>query len=186
MKYWFSDGQKIAKKLSIQISKETKGIMKLLQQYNACHDIESSLAINEALDPSLISIKLQKYGTSGHMIADGKKRDVIDAYLMYTRCQEEIQLLMDEAKNVVEYYDRKRNILINLIQSKDDSSQHARGTKALLHQMLTQVDLCLSKSRRTKDVIVKNYDSHSWLHNMPIDDIDDTDDSDDDSVLDFD
>jgi len=58
------DGQKIAKKLSVQISKETKKIESLLPEYNACQvviggDSAPLLLLEEALDPSLLAAVLK-------------------------------------------------------------------------------------------------------------------------------
>ena len=58
------DGQKIAKKLSVQISKETKKIKSLLPEYNACQvviggDSAPLLLLEEALDPSLLAAVLK-------------------------------------------------------------------------------------------------------------------------------
>ena len=53
----FLDGQKIAKKLSVQISKETKKIKVLIPDYNTCRTIqgEAMISLQEALDPVALS-----------------------------------------------------------------------------------------------------------------------------------
>ena len=55
---YFLDGQKISKKLSLQISKETKKIRELLPEYNACTNVSSEcspLEMNDALDPTKLT-----------------------------------------------------------------------------------------------------------------------------------
>ena len=55
---YLADGQKIAKKLSLQISKETKKIKELLPEFNACHVVVSKhepLQLQEVLDSSKLT-----------------------------------------------------------------------------------------------------------------------------------
>jgi len=75
------DGQKIAKKLSVQISKETKKIKSLLPEYNACQvviggDSAPSLLLEEALAAVL------KPNSS---LPFDSKRELIDAYIPLKR-----------------------------------------------------------------------------------------------------
>lgn len=87
----FADGQKIAKKLSIQISKETNNIKSLLEDGKL-------LSIPEALDPSTYSTIL----STPHF--SESKQQLIEAFLMMKRSTEEIIILRTEMKNTAHYY----------------------------------------------------------------------------------
>ena len=96
-----SEGQKIAKKLSQQLSKETSSIKCLLDEYNgrcATSKAYDFLTMSEALSKGVIEGPLQGLGTSYSSIATGSKREIIDAYLTLTRAMEEIQMLQKELK----------------------------------------------------------------------------------------
>ena len=127
------------KKISSQISKETKIIKSLLNQIHACQPLDESslgyITLSEALDPSAIQGKLQIYGT-WHTIAEGKKRDAIDAYLSYCRSVKEIKMLKDEAENVITYYEQRKTAVVNELESNAAIDSFTRGAKALLHLML--------------------------------------------------
>ena len=85
-----SDGQKIAKKLSQQISKETNVIKPLLKEYNSCcTQPHHELNIADALDPSVLAEQLEQSGSIiPASISSGKKREAIDAYLLIIRSKE--------------------------------------------------------------------------------------------------
>ena len=90
----FVDGQKIAKRLSMQISKETAKLKKLIAEYNSCHCDEPDLILADVLEP--------------HSTDVGRKErhDIIQAYLRKKRSEEEIKLLLAE----VEIFSRKTEI----------------------------------------------------------------------------
>lgn len=82
-----ADGQKIAKRLCLQIRRETKTIKSLLAEYDTCQSISKSsssefITMEDALQPSVIKARLQrnKYWST---LFSGKEREVIDAYLMF-------------------------------------------------------------------------------------------------------
>ncbi len=110
----FADGQKIAKKLSIQISKETKNIKSLLPIYNSCKstlEYGKLLSIPEALDPSTYSTIL----STPHF--SESKQQLIEAFLMMKRSTEEIIMLRTEMKNTAHHYKKKQLIIIQVIDS---------------------------------------------------------------------
>ena len=53
------EGQKIARKLSIQITKQTQKLKTLLQEYNACHDAAGDsggiLSLSDVTDSAKLS-----------------------------------------------------------------------------------------------------------------------------------
>ena len=118
--FLYSDGQKIAKKLSLQIAKETKNIKSLLPKYNACcllaADSENCnvyLDIKQALDPSELVALIQP----GFPHASGAKRELIDSYIMMKRSLEEVEILESEMENTLHYYRSKREHLVKAATS---------------------------------------------------------------------
>ena len=170
-----ADGQKIAKKISSQISKETKIIKSLLNQIHACQPLDESssgyITLSEALDPSAIQSRLQIYGT-WHTIAEGKKRDAIDAYLSYCRSVEEIKMLKDEAENVITYYEQRKTAVVNELESNAAIDSFTRGAKALLHLMLKKLNYHLEQSYEIVKVMEYQLDVPDFI------DIDDNSDDD--------
>ena len=121
-----TEGQKIAKKLSTQISKEGKSIRSLLEEYNACRltsDTDSAeFTISDVFDPSILESKLQSLGIWCSS-ASGERREIIDSYLILCRCKEEIAMLQEDAKNVVSYYENRRKVLHEEIRRQSSNAQ---------------------------------------------------------------
>ena len=107
------DGQKIAKKLSQQLSKETNAIKTLLQEHNACSNEScDEMTLSDAMDPSVIATKLEQVGLATPTgISSGKKREVIDAYLLVCRSSEEISMLEKEMHSIIHYYEERENVI---------------------------------------------------------------------------
>ena len=124
--------------LILKKTKKTKSIKNLVQKYNACQpltdikDDKKSISLAESLIPSEIQSRLKKF-SSYCTIADGRKKEQVDAYFMYCRSEEEQSLLLSEATHVVTYYEnRKRIILRELgVTSASDSNAYTRGMHAL-------------------------------------------------------
>ena len=100
------DGQKIAKKLSRQVTSETKRLRTLLEEYNICQLVVNSSsiqitldeALDEALDPEILSSKLHADTTSSK-----PHQDILEAYLQMKRSNEEIVLLESEMANTIHF-----------------------------------------------------------------------------------
>ena len=110
-----ADGQKIAKKLCTQITKETKRVKALLDEYHACHVVDPSLcelSLSQALDPIFVRTLLTSLSDVATAVT-AEKLEAIQAYLMVSRSHEEVAMLKEDAKNVVSYYNRK-NMPFNL------------------------------------------------------------------------
>ena len=73
-----ADGQKIAKRLSSQIIKETSNLKKLVLEYNARTIPDPELSIEAAIDP---------HSTLFVSSVTKRKRDIIQAYLRKKRIQ---------------------------------------------------------------------------------------------------
>ena len=68
MLYYFADGQKIAKNLSSQISKQSRTIQGLWKS-SVCQFGANGITLPEALDPMLIGSRLQEFGISSATLA---------------------------------------------------------------------------------------------------------------------
>ena len=160
----FSDGQKIAKKLSFQISKETKSVKKLLEEYSACQSsLPDKIYLPEALDPSFIGNKLHKMGTWGS-VASGKKRAIIDAYLAACRSKEEIEMLKEDASNNCAFYERKFEIITAKLQSLSSQEDlFSRGAKALLRNFMDLTTRHIERSKITKQLMNSKIDQHTVM-----------------------
>ena len=82
--YSHTDGQKIVKKLATQVIKETNSVKYLVCEYNALTRAggkSSEIGITEALDPHNIEGQITEFSSVCNMVATGRKRQIMDAYL---------------------------------------------------------------------------------------------------------
>ena len=114
------DGQKIAKRLSASITKETSTARKLLEEYNvaAAQVKETYIPLTEdevlnSWQPAVESSKLP-WNTN---------KDITSAYLLMQRTEEELRLLKEEMQNVLTYCRQSKEAVtrqIDLIQSDEE------------------------------------------------------------------
>ena len=103
---------KIAKKLCNQITKETKSLKALLYKYNAFDEVPN-ITLAEAQDPLRIEERLRDFGCwHSSVLATGKKRQIIDAYLSLCRSNEELFMLEEEAASMTTYYEKRKISII--------------------------------------------------------------------------
>ena len=143
-------GQKIAKKLSQQLSKETNAIKTLLQEHNACSNEScDEMTLSDAM---VIATKLKQVGLATPTgISSGKKREVIDAYLLMCRSSEEISMLEKEMHSIFHYYEKRENVITYQL-GLPCLNQFERGKKALLHILLKQNNELLMQTRQVCDL----------------------------------
>lgn len=151
-----AEGQKIAKKLSSQINKESITLQSLLEEYNACGvSYSDSLCFPDIFDPSIVESKLQSLGTWCSLAA-GEKRKIIDSYLVLCRCKEEIAMLQEDVSNVVAYYTTRRSVIQEQIQWHScQESLYSKGATSLLQSALNETSRLLSQSIHAADLIQK-------------------------------
>ena len=95
--FFYVDGQKIATKLSKQITKETNNLKSLRHDYNAClsqDDSSGIIAIEKVLDPVKLEDWLRALGV-WCLGTVPEKIEVMDSYLMLCRSKEEQAMLKD-------------------------------------------------------------------------------------------
>ena len=142
-----TDGQKIAKKLSIQITNETKLLQVLVREYNACitlcnHTHLQQIDMQEAKDPSVLQSKVTLTAVLHHgSLSSAKKLDIINAHLMVTRAKEEILLLKEEMFNTLMYYKNMSDCVEAAIREITEAFQNnfTRGCIALLTNKLMEI-----------------------------------------------
>jgi hypothetical protein len=151
LKRRYADGQKIAKKLSLQISKATKAIQSQLEEYKV--STEDTMTLSEALDPSAVETRLHQLGSWG-AIATGRRREIIDAYLALCRSNEEIEMLEQDARNCIAFYERKKEVITSeLLYRSVNSDPYNRGAAALLMDLMHQTSHLLTDSIKTLGII---------------------------------
>ena len=134
--------------------KETKAIKLLLQEHQACALSVASqashcdaISLTEALNPSLIALRLKQFHGTGTMLS-ADKQEAIQSYLLMCRSNEELNLLKDDAKNIVQYYEAKMKIMCEKLNSLSDKlNPYSRGCTALLQSALPKIDSLLKQGR---------------------------------------
>ena len=135
-----ADGQKIAKRLSSQITKETSNLKKLVLEYNARTIPDPELSIEAAIDP---------HSTLFVSSVTKRKQDIIQAYLRKKRSEEEIELLKSEMKQTLHYLEQKEKMLTCACRSIAQCSEHFHlGAHNILTQFKWKVQLCIEKTRK--------------------------------------
>lgn len=147
MDFHHADGQKIAKKLSTQISKETLKIKALVQEYNACQSVTghtNCLTLADALDSSTLAKILQPKLCE----ITPHRQELINAHCMLKRSSEEIQMLKSDMAHTVQYYENRKSVIMNTVTSIDQEHAYDRGARALLLSLLQATDLQVEKYRQ--------------------------------------
>ena len=112
MLLYFLDGQKIAKKLSIQISKESNKLKELRHEFNAIRTVngDSMVELKDIFDSAKLLAILSTV-TSSLLHQSENTRKAIDLYLTIQRNKEEITLIRNEVGNMTTYYSTVNNYL---------------------------------------------------------------------------
>ncbi len=159
------DGQKIAKKLSTQITKETKKLKALLAEYNACRafDGEAFVTFEDIVDVSKVQTVL---ATSPVFCHEDERRETINLYLTWMRAEEEIDLLSSEIDRVYDYYLDKMNCIERVSSElcQTDGAFH-KGAVALLWKLKKDTALmiknCLNCIQQKDNIADSSFDSDS-------------------------
>ena len=181
------NGQKVAKKLSQQIAKETKVVNELVLKYNNCsNDPTDNISLSDALSASAVGDRLEQVGiTSSNRLSCGRKRELIDAYLLLIRSKEELIMLEEDAKNCVEYYKEREEAIMqemNTVSYEMARDPYSRGKRAMLNNLLKDNHRLLSRSQHTLTVNLMITNDSTLPAAVPT--YSDTDSSDDDDDYD--
>ena len=180
--YTCVDGQKIAKKLSQQITKETSSMKRLLSEYNSIcctPDAYDFLSFSEALSNGVIEGRLNGFGSSCSYLMTGSRRQIIDAYLMFCRAEEELLMLQKEAKNLLQYYNYREIVIsAKLAELSSHDDQFHKGSVAMLKHLQRINRIYYNQAEKTCQSIQNNV-ATNWSEYC------DSDLSDDESDNDF-
>ena len=148
----YTDGQKIAKRLSAGISKETRKAKELLEDYNAtCAQIDDSYC------PTLLADLLQTDSTFWKSVCNSEdevpwdtKQSIIQAYLLMKRSKEELKLLRGDMQNIIAYWsNRIVSISVTIEQLHKLSDKFSIGAISSLKQLLWEATLQHSRAADT-------------------------------------
>lgn len=141
------DGQKIAKRISSQIRRESRKVKKLVEEYNATSfltESASEITVQTALNPD----ELMLLADTTNM-ATGVKHDIVHAYLQKVRSSEEIEILKEDMRNTLHYFQLKQECIKDAcedLSTLEDS--FSRGARNLLTHLLWEVELCIDRSKQ--------------------------------------
>lgn len=140
--HYFTDGQKIAKRISSQINKETKKLKKLVLDYNR-DSLLPEMTIQTALNPDE-TVESDVCSTITQLqISTEAKNDLVHAYLKKVRSSEEIDILKNEVKYSLDYLQEKQQCIKSCcahLCTSDDA--FSRGAYNLLTHLLWRLELC--------------------------------------------
>ena len=107
----------------------------MLGEYN---DVQESPAdvhcSSEAYDPCALRLRLQSLGLQTTGVRLQERQEIMQAYLTLSRSIEEMELLKEDIKNVVSYYQKVKSVVLEEIENLSTKSDAvSRGDKALLH-----------------------------------------------------
>ena len=128
------DGQYLASRLSKTITKESDALKKLLKEYNELVQESEKLTWTEVTDLSS-SIYSISHEDSISMVPRSVRLEAIKYHFLSIHAQEEISLLKNEMKNVVDYYVNGRLALLQCIDETDNA-----GSICLLKRELWRIE----------------------------------------------
>lgn len=152
------DGQKIAKRISSQIRRESRKVKKLVEEYNATSfltESASEITVQTALNPD----ELMLLADTTNM-ATGVKHDIVHAYLQKVRSSEEIEILKEDMRNTLHYFQLKQEYIKDAcedLSTLEDS--FSRGARNLLTHLLWEVELCIDRSKQAFSTVSSDNDN---------------------------
>ena len=150
--HFYTDGQKIAKKLAVSISKEVKRVKHFLEDYNAsCHELCEHyypVPLSEVL-----SVGADFWAPSSSSMSDSTipwriKKDIMQAYLLMHRSNEEMKLLQADMHATVYYWHDKFQCISRKIRDMNSESEemYERGSICYLRQLCQNSELQWGKA----------------------------------------
>lgn len=155
----FLDGQKIAKKLASNISKETKKASQLLGDYDTAYSQLSDSTLCPTLLPDALNLSsdfwVQQSSLEITSVPWNVRKDIIQAMLVLKRCEEELDMLQDEMRNVLTYWTNRKEQLAKCLEQYEPSLQESgdeksvllvRGTHGCLKRLFMEAELLHTKA----------------------------------------
>uniref|UniRef100_A0A1X7UAW0 CxC1-like cysteine cluster associated with KDZ transposases domain-containing protein n=1 Tax=Amphimedon queenslandica TaxID=400682 RepID=A0A1X7UAW0_AMPQE len=167
----YADGQKIAKKLSAQIKKETLSLKRLLEKHKL-YKYEDIINPNsdfwEPVDVMNVSAEVYKM-----------RRSAIHNYLLLQRSEEELELLKQDMLNTLQYFKHKLELIKEnqVTIMSEPQTLYNSGLSCLLLKYEHKILLLYNKSKEAFAPIVPALPFFESALNIQVDtDSDDTDD----------
>ena len=150
-----ADGQKLGKSLSRSINKKVLSIQKLLQLFNKTVVYLNSFipgVRNKVIEKrTAFDIDSEIYSQLDIMNDDPwvptcLKVKTVNFYLMWERSLEEIQLLRNDAHNVITFIVHEQQLLQSALSNLGGMSRYTIGSKALLYEELSRLTFFSAKA----------------------------------------
>lgn len=192
--YLFTDGQKIARRLSAQITKESHRVKQLFEQYNAmcAGDGVGSCRVSLAsvLDPQDVfwHAHADLPGQSNSPIPLALRQELIRFHLQMKRSCEEIELLKQEMHNTIQYLSTKMKSIQQRVEAlmMQGVTHYVKGAISILNKQRLQTEQDLKRTvSLCTDIIPISAQVHELLRAKTVADQSDSE-SDDELYLDFD
>lgn len=123
---------------------------KLLNEYNCASSVTNMSYVPHTLSSILSpdSEFWQSLSTNPTQVPWNTKREVISAFLLIKRSEEELNLLNAEMERVLQYYVQRKECIVHQLDIMKDEPQslYTSGVMALLHKLLWEVELHHSKA----------------------------------------
>lgn len=135
------DGQKIAKKLSSSISKETRAAKRLLDEYDAAAyemDMSKPLpSLQEVLSLESEFWMSRRHVNTSDSIPWKTKEELVQTYLLIKRCEEEESMLTADMISTLKYWKNHVNsVNLRLDEIGDPKTQYEHGLRCILQRSL--------------------------------------------------
>ena len=135
------DGQKIAKKLSTSISKETRAAKRLLDEYvAAAYEIDKSKplpSVQEVLSLNSDFWMSRHHVSTSDSIPWKTKEELVQTYLLIKRCEEEKSMLTADMISTLKYWQNHVNSVTSRLEGiGDQKTQYEHGLQCVLQRSL--------------------------------------------------
>ena len=154
----------------------------ILEEFNVtCSqlDIEHTYSLSEVLSPDSDFWSVSTTKAVQGIVPWSMQRNICQAFLTVKRTEEEVCLLQEEMKQVIKYWKAHQEKLRCLIEKYECEDDFNRGAKALLHKLLWEADMNLSKATAAFSPILL-----SELSTIPISESEEESDDDSDDCND--
>lgn len=140
MNFCHADGQKIAKRLSKSITKETATARNILDNYNSILSTigDEPCSLQDVLCPD--AKFWEQNQQSNIAMTWGAKKDLIQAYLLLKRSEEELAHLEKERLNTLDYWFKLKSAINKHLLSLEPYDKYSMGVIALLKTRLSTAE----------------------------------------------
>ncbi len=122
------------------------------------NSFNDALLLDDVLNVNALEARLQDLGV-WCQTAVQEKREMIDAYLLLCRSQEEITMLTEDIRNFVSFDSTTKASLIVQLQTQiEPDTRYNRGIKSLLHALLLDASSLLERAKQAYSSMLQERD----------------------------